>query len=162
MGPCVDAVVHDGVMQSVDVTADDRWPGLARELAGASSRAVLSVPRARGRHGRRILAIDDFGTGYSSLSYLDRLPVDAIKLDQSFVASLGDPSAPGAGAQREVAAFVVGLAGALGIDAVAEGVETDVQLACLQELGYDLVQGYLLGRPRPVEEVAGAALPGSS
>jgi diguanylate cyclase (GGDEF)-like protein/PAS domain S-box-containing protein len=99
------------------------------------------------------LAIDDFGTGPSSLSYLHRLPVDAIKLDSSVVASLSDPDAASAGVQRRVAAFVVGVTGALGVEAVAEGVETDAQLECLRDLGYDVVQGYRVGRPRAFEDL---------
>ena len=100
------------------------------------------------------LAIDDFGTGYSSLSYLHRLPIDAIKLDRSFVASLGGATTRLAGAHARLAAFVVGFADELGIEAIAEGVETEPQLERLRALGYDVVQGFRLGRPRRFEDLA--------
>ena len=95
------------------------------------------------------LAIDDFGTGYSSLSYLQRFPLDVLKIDRSFVAGLG--SEPGG---SEIVGAVVGLAHALGLEVVAEGVETEAQLAELRDLGCDFAQGYLFSRPAPPAEVA--------
>jgi len=94
------------------------------------------------------LVLDDFGTGYSSLSYLGRLPLDVLKLDRSFVAPLG----PG-GKGREIAAAVVELAHALEMAIVGEGVETEGQLEALQDLGFDLAQGYLFARPMPATEM---------
>jgi diguanylate cyclase (GGDEF)-like protein len=94
------------------------------------------------------LAIDDFGTGYSSLAYLPRFPVDLLKIDRSFVASLG--AAP---ADRAMVSAIVSLATALGIEVVAEGVETPAQLAALQELGCDLAQGYLFSPPLASSDV---------
>ena len=94
------------------------------------------------------LAIDDFGTGYSSLGYLQRFPLDVLKVDKSFVAGLGQ--APGG---EEIVAAVVGLAHALGLRVVAEGVETHRQLAALQELGCDFAQGYLFSPPVPAEDL---------
>ena len=94
------------------------------------------------------LHIDDFGTGYSSLSYLCRLPVDALKIDRSFVDAM-DRSAE----DHEVVKTVIGLAHALQMEVVAEGVETEEQLDQLRELGCDLVQGYLLHRPMPPQDV---------
>jgi EAL domain-containing protein (putative c-di-GMP-specific phosphodiesterase class I) len=88
------------------------------------------------------LAIDDFGTGYSSLLYLKRFPVGILKIDRSFIDGLG--------VDREdevIVKAVIGVARALGIAPVAEGVETERQLQMLGELGCDLVQGYGLGRP---------------
>jgi diguanylate cyclase (GGDEF)-like protein/PAS domain S-box-containing protein len=88
------------------------------------------------------LAIDDFGTGYSSLSYLRRFPVDAVKIDRSFVAGLGrDPAADA------IVAAVVNVSRALGLTVVAEGVETDEQLVALRALGCDWAQGYLWSEP---------------
>jgi diguanylate cyclase (GGDEF)-like protein/PAS domain S-box-containing protein len=88
------------------------------------------------------ICMDDFGTGYSSLSYLRRLPVDTLKIDRSFVGSMEEnPS------NMEIVRIVLGLAGVLGMTAVAEGVETEGQLATLHGLGCPLAQGYLLGRP---------------
>jgi diguanylate cyclase (GGDEF)-like protein len=94
------------------------------------------------------LAIDDFGTGYSSLAYLPRFPVDLLKIDRSFVASLG--AAP---ADRAMVSAIVSLATALGIEVVAEGVETPAQLAALQEIGCDLAQGYLFSPPLASSDV---------
>ena len=89
-------------------------------------------------------ALDDFGTGYSTLSWLQQLPVDRIKLDRSFTADLPRPEA------RRLVRGVLALADALGIEVVAEGVETPEQLGALVEAGCRLVQGYLLGPPAPV------------
>ncbi|HVM01669.1 MAG TPA: EAL domain-containing protein, partial [Acidimicrobiales bacterium] len=94
------------------------------------------------------LAIDDFGTGYSSLSYLRRFPVDAVKVDRSFVAGLGDDPAAEA-----IVAAVVNLAHALGLAVVAEGVETEQQLVILRALGCDRAQGHLWSPARPVDEL---------
>ena len=90
------------------------------------------------------LAIDDFGTGYSSLSYLTRLPVDVVKIDRSFVDRLH-----GTGDQHVLVRSVIQLADSLGLRAVGEGIETDEQLAVLQDLGCGAGQGYLLGPPTP-------------
>ena len=96
-----------------------------------------------------LLSIDDFGTGQSSLSYLRYLPTSQLKLDRSFVAGLPTNV-------RDVALVtaLIGLAHDFGMTCVAEGVETVEQLACLTNLGCDLAQGYLLGRPEPADRVA--------
>lgn len=94
------------------------------------------------------LSIDDFGTGFSSLSYLTKLPVHELKIDRAFTAGLPDRQA-----DVTVVASVVGLAHQLGMRTLAEGVETDAQIAEVQRLGCDLVQGYLLGRPMPAQEI---------
>jgi diguanylate cyclase (GGDEF)-like protein len=88
------------------------------------------------------LAIDDFGTGYSSLSYLRRLPVSAVKIDRSFTVGLGDDHDT-----STIVASVVGLAHALGMDVVAEGVETVEHVAALLGLGCDHGQGFFFSRP---------------
>jgi diguanylate cyclase (GGDEF)-like protein len=95
------------------------------------------------------LAIDDFGTGYSSLSYLARLPVDIVKIDRSFVASM-QPDEPDL-----LIGAIVQLARGLGIKTIAEGVEHDWQLERLVALGCDGAQGYALGRPGPAPGAAG-------
>jgi diguanylate cyclase (GGDEF)-like protein/PAS domain S-box-containing protein len=95
------------------------------------------------------LAIDDFGTGYSSLSYLQRLPVDTVKIDRSFIDGLGT--------ERENSAIVaatVKMAHALALTVVAEGVETPLQAAELRGLKCDYAQGWHFGRPQPPDAVA--------
>jgi EAL domain-containing protein (putative c-di-GMP-specific phosphodiesterase class I) len=100
--------------------------------------------------GARI-AIDDFGTGFSSLMYLRRYPVNALKIDRSFVAGLGHHRS-----DDGIVASVIGLARAVGAECIAEGVETALQLATLKAMGCRQAQGYLFGRPVPA-----AGLPAS-
>jgi diguanylate cyclase (GGDEF)-like protein len=97
--------------------------------------------------GVRIL-LDDFGTGHSSLRYLSQLPVDAIKLDRSFI------SGPEAGSNRAIVDAVAEMAHALDLDLVGEGVETVEQAARLASIGCEFAQGFLYARPMPGEEVA--------
>ncbi|TNC07824.1 EAL domain-containing protein [Methylobacterium terricola] len=103
-------------------------------------------------------AMDDFGTGYSSLSYLRRFPFDKIKIDRSFVASLGK-GAGEEGASDEIVRATVGLGKALGMIVLAEGVETEAQAALLRAVGCDELQGYLFGRPCPLGDLR-AGMPG--
>jgi len=91
--------------------------------------------------GARIV-LDDFGTGYSSLAWLKRHPLDAIKIDRSFVSGL-----PGDLRDRAVVAGVIGICKALGCTVTAEGVETEAQLDALRALGCERIQGFLLARP---------------
>ena len=93
-------------------------------------------------------SIDDFGTGYSSLSYLKRLPADAIKIDQPFVKGLGEHFEDTA-----VVRMIIELAHTLGLEIIAEGVETEKQAILLKEMGCDLAQGYHFSKPLPPEEI---------
>ena len=93
------------------------------------------------------LSIDDFGTGYSSLSYLHRLPFDTLKIDRSFVYSVGE-----SGENSEILQTIISLAKSLKKKLIAEGIETHAQLALLQNLGCDYGQGYLLARPQTAEK----------
>lgn len=93
------------------------------------------------------LAIDDFGTGYSSLSYLRRLPVDILKIDQSFMHSIYNRD------DRLVTKAIIDLAHTLGMTTVAEGVETELQAETLFSLNCDMVQGFLFHHPVPADEV---------
>ncbi|HEX6675016.1 MAG TPA: EAL domain-containing protein [Actinomycetes bacterium] len=95
------------------------------------------------------LAMDDFGTGYSSLSSLSQLPLDILKIDQSFVSRL-DRDAEG----RAIVYAILSLAGALGVRVTGEGIETPGQLSALVELGCQYGQGYLLGEPVPADALA--------
>ena len=94
------------------------------------------------------LGVDDFGTGFASLTYLKRLPVTFVKVDRSFVSGLPDNDD-----DRSIVEAVVGLAHALRLQPIAEGVETEEQAAFLARLNCQLAQGYLFGRPGPAEEL---------
>lgn len=91
------------------------------------------------------ISLDDFGTGFSSLSYFRMFPFDKVKIDQSFVADLSGRSS------REIIRSVIDLSRNLGIIVVAEGVEQPAQLEALREMGCTQVQGFLIGRPKPIE-----------
>jgi EAL domain-containing protein (putative c-di-GMP-specific phosphodiesterase class I) len=94
------------------------------------------------------LSIDDFGTGYSSLSYLHRFPLDTLKIDRSFVSRLGAvENGDGGGQPLQIVRAIVTLAHNLGLNAIAEGVETAEQLAQLRELDCELAQGYWFSKP---------------
>lgn len=93
------------------------------------------------------LAIDDFGTGYSSLSYLKDFPVNTLKIDQAFVANLGDESG------NSIVRAILALATALNLDVVAEGVETHEQADFLTRHHCDILQGFLLAKPIPLQNV---------
>jgi len=90
--------------------------------------------------------IDDFGTGYSSLSYLAELPVKTLKIDRSFIAKLVDSES-----NTRVVQAIIALGKAMGLDIVAEGVETDQQYALVRKLGCDLVQGFFIAKPMPAD-----------
>jgi EAL domain-containing protein (putative c-di-GMP-specific phosphodiesterase class I) len=107
----------------------------------ASSR-ILDELRALGVS----VALDDFGTGYASLSHLHRLPIDRVKIDRSFVSRVEEDESA-----ASIVSALVGLAQSLRLGTVAEGVETQAQLAFLQGLGCDDAQGYFLARPAPAE-----------
>jgi EAL domain-containing protein (putative c-di-GMP-specific phosphodiesterase class I) len=95
------------------------------------------------------LAIDDFGTGYSSLNYLRRLPVDVVKIDRSFVAELGWD-----GPEHTIIAGIIGLTIGLGLEVVAEGIETQEQAQALLDLGCRRGQGFLYSPARELEDAA--------
>ncbi|WP_413160098.1 EAL domain-containing protein [Capilliphycus salinus ALCB114379] len=92
------------------------------------------------------LSIDDFGTGYSSLSYLQRLPLNTIKIDRSFINCIGEP-----GQQSEIIEIIMTLAAKLKLEVVAEGIENQAQLEYLKQIGCPFAQGYLIAKPLTVE-----------
>jgi EAL domain-containing protein (putative c-di-GMP-specific phosphodiesterase class I) len=94
------------------------------------------------------LVLDDFGTGYSSLSYLTRLPLDALKVDRSFVDGLGTEPRDTA-----ITEAIVAMSRALSLEVVGEGAETELQISELSRLGCDLAQGYYFMRPVPAAEI---------
>ncbi len=145
----------------------DRWivdlvGGIMAETGIASSRVVLEVTegilidnpqeaQARLEALRALgvsIALDDFGTGYSSLSYLQKFPIDRLKIDRAFVASLGASGSTGAIIQA-----IVTLGHALGMKVLAEGVENDEQRVLLRLAGCDEMQGFLFARPEPAAEI---------
>jgi EAL domain-containing protein (putative c-di-GMP-specific phosphodiesterase class I) len=115
------------------------------ENAGPAS-LLLAQIKALGVH----LLLDDFGTGYSSLSYLHNFRFDTLKLDRSFVARVDSSTK-----HAEIVRTIVSLARALGMDVVAEGVETPAQVAQLQMLNCDYAQGYYFARPMDAPQLAG-------
>jgi len=108
----------------------------AREVILALKKAGMTV------------TLDDFGTGYSSLSYLAEMTFDKIKIDASFVRTLGERPE-----SAKIVDAIVGLSRSLGVDTVAEGVETELQASMLQRLGCRTGQGYLFGRPVPARDL---------
>ena len=95
------------------------------------------------------LSIDDFGTGYSSLAYLHRFPVDELKIDRTFISDLSSTGRP-----SPLVSAMVAMGKALGLEIVAEGVETPDQAAQLRALGCDKAQGYLFARPQHPDAIA--------
>lgn len=136
------------IQQAVSVAAD-AGAGLQLEITESvimqdvnHSIANLLAIRALGV----TIAIDDFGTGFSSLNYLAKIPLDTLKIDRSFVEEM--TSAKGG---LTLVSVIINLARALRLNTVAEGVETEEQLRQLKLLGCDEMQGYLFGKPVPVE-----------
>jgi EAL domain-containing protein (putative c-di-GMP-specific phosphodiesterase class I) len=144
---------HDLLTDIESVVRDFDLPHSALEIELTESVLMVNVESTieQMRRVARLgvgFAVDDFGTGYSSLSYLKRLPIQRLKIDRSFVSGLGtDPD------DEAICASVILLASSLGLDTVAEGVETDTQRDWLAEHGCGELQGYLFGRPAPFDEV---------
>lgn len=136
------------------ILAETGFPACRLELEVTESALVQDLDLARSllqdlRGSGIRLALDDFGTGYSSLKHLRSLPFDKLKIDASFVGGMvGDPES------GKIVAAVVGLGHSLGLATVAEGVETVQVAELLRDLGCDLGQGWLYGRPVPAAELA--------
>jgi diguanylate cyclase (GGDEF)-like protein/PAS domain S-box-containing protein len=139
----LDAVLsaHPGARTGIDLEITESV--LMDDLAG--NIAKLRAAKERGL----AVAIDDFGTGYSSLGYLSRLPLDALKIDRSFIDGMAeDPQ------RMSIVTTIISLAHSLELKVIAEGVETASQAQLLRLLRCDEIQGYLVARPLPAEEVA--------
>lgn len=126
-----------GAALTLELTEDTLMSDKARTLEIVEQLAALGVQ----------ISIDDFGTGYSQLAYLKQLPVAEIKIDRSFVADMLDSET-----DLSIVSATIGLAHALNLRAVGEGVESTAQLDRLRSLGCDLVQGFYIGRPMPIEQ----------
>ena len=138
--------------QGIDPSVVDVWLEVTETLVlhdPENAAARLAELRALGVR----LAIDDFGTGYSSLTYLRQFPVSALKIDGAFVAGLGQSDE-----DEAIVLAMVHLAHALRVEVVAEGVESEVQLSRLREIGCDYAQGFLLQVPLPASQLNMVAL----
>jgi EAL domain-containing protein (putative c-di-GMP-specific phosphodiesterase class I) len=102
--------------------------------------SILATLRAKGIR----VAVDDFGTGYSSLSYLRKFPIDALKIDQSFVRQITTY-----GGETSIVTAIIGMGRSLGLRVIAEGIETPEELAFLQAQQCEEGQGYYFSRPLP-------------
>ncbi|WP_454683785.1 EAL domain-containing protein [Ancylobacter moscoviensis] len=159
-----DRLMHIAInLCAADLNSGRILPVLERRLAGtgiepqqiwleATERSFVDIERARATlaelHRRgHMTAIDDFGTGYSGLKYLERLPVDALKIDKSFIDVIGT-EAP----TRHVTDHIIAMARALKLRIVAEGVETHAQAAYLRRHKVEFAQGWLFARALPAEE----------
>lgn len=150
--------LRDGeLVETVAATLGEHGvPAAALKLELTESTLVEDAARAAGvlralKKRDVQIYLDDFGTGYSSLSLLHRLPLDALKIDRSFVGGM-DGGTTGAVKGAEIVRTILALARSLGVRVVAEGVETHEQLAALRALGCDYAQGYLISPPLPADE----------
>ncbi len=145
-------LVHESLIDDVQRSLDSvSLPPTALKLEITESAAMENAERTIEILNRLkalgvMLSIDDFGTGYSSLSHLHRLPFDTLKIDRSFVYSVGEN-----GENSEILQTIISLAKNLKMRVIAEGIETETQLALLQNLGCDFGQGYLMSKPLPVD-----------
>jgi diguanylate cyclase (GGDEF)-like protein/PAS domain S-box-containing protein len=152
---------HDDLPELVGrVLAEQGMPAERLELelteGAAMDNPAVAITVMNELHARGVrLSIDDFGTGYSSLSYLKKFRVSKLKIDQSFVRDLTDDAE-----DRAIVDAVIRMAGALGLETLAEGVETEGQLAFLRRQGCQAVQGYLFSRPLPADSFAEFVLAG--
>ena len=146
--------LRDPTFPEVVQSTLDRWKLPASSLCLEVTESALMEYRERSiaalerlRNLGVMLAIDDFGTGYSSLAYLRDLPVEMLKVDKSFVQKIDDDLS-----DHSIVAAIQHLADAYNLKTIAEGVETEGQELALQTLGYERLQGFRLGRPRPAAE----------
>lgn len=130
----------EGLLEATDTRPDELCVELTESVLFSDKSVAFEIVHRLSAMGVR-LAIDDFGTGYSSLAYLRDLPVHQLKIDRSFVAGLGTHKR-----DSSVVASIVSIAHELGLEVLAEGVETPSQLEALRAIGVDLVQGWLFSK----------------
>ena len=148
-------LARDGFVEEVrEALAESGLPAgrLTLEITETTMMRDVAVAGARLREIKELgvrVAIDDFGTGYASLANLQKMPVDVLKVDRSFVAALGD-----GGQSRELLGAILGVGHALSLAVVAEGIEVQSQLTTLEAMGCEMAQGFLLARPGAAEAIA--------
>jgi diguanylate cyclase (GGDEF)-like protein/PAS domain S-box-containing protein len=138
----VEGILKETELEGSCLTLDVTETVYVRTLAGNTA----TLDRLRDLEAR--IFIDDFGVGYSSLAYLKRLPADALKIDRSFVKGLG-----GDVEDTAIVHMIIELAHTLGLEVIAEEVETNEQVALLKEMGCNMAQGYHFTKPLPPEEI---------
>jgi diguanylate cyclase (GGDEF)-like protein/PAS domain S-box-containing protein len=148
-------ILHDHIDQTLAKllrSEDGKSEGVRLELEVTENVLLAYEPSAkvltRMRDCGAMIAIDDFGTGYSSLSRLYHLPIDTLKIDRSFVQGLPDSAI-----SRAISSAIIAMGHGLGLEVIAEGVETEAQLDFLRELGCDEVQGFFISAPLEVREM---------
>ncbi|MDD1611552.1 MAG: EAL domain-containing protein, partial [Methylococcaceae bacterium] len=135
-----------------EILQDTKFPAEQLELelteSGLMERQTDAIEILKSLRAQGVrLAIDDFGTGYSSLAYLKRFPLNVLKIDKNFIDDIPDQQD-----DMEIAATIIAMGHILGFKVLAEGVETQSQLAFLKEKGCDLYQGFLISQPLPAAE----------
>ena len=141
---CIEEVLRKYPLASSGLDLEITESVLMEDLTGNTHKLRLAKEAGLG------VAIDDFGTGYSSLGYISRLPIDALKIDRSFVLRMSDDPQ-----EMSIVTTIISLAHALDLKVIAEGVETAQQAQLLRLLKCDQIQGYLAARPQPADEVEG-------
>jgi EAL domain-containing protein (putative c-di-GMP-specific phosphodiesterase class I) len=146
----------EDVLARTGLPPDALWLEITESMLMADADGAIHVLKALREVGVH-LSIDDFGTGYSSLSYLRRFPVEELKIDRSFIVAMS-----GSADDAAIVASVTALAHTLGLEVVAEGIETVEQLEHVRALGIDIAQGFLFSRPAAATDVLEALLRGSA
>lgn len=147
--PALPSVIAEAISRS-GIRPEQLWVEITESVMIADPERALHDLRRIRDLGVRI-ALDDFGTGYSSLSLIQRFPLQRLKIDRSFVRGIAEQSS-----DRALVRTIIAMGDSLGLDLVAEGVETLGQLRALQDLGCAKAQGYLISRPVPADGMASA------
>ncbi len=141
----VDSII--GIIQKYNVDPKELELEITESVLIENFKDVIEKLQILRSYGIRI-SLDDFGTGYSSLSYIKGLPIDTLKIDKSFIDTIITDENT-----KIITESIIYMVKKLGLETIAEGVETQDQLRYLQDIGCDCIQGFLLGRPMPKEEM---------